>query len=675
MKPRGIARTIGSLAAGTWIASLVGVGHAQAAPTARFTARPIQGMTCVAPCTVHFDAIGEGMLSTPTPYESKETTDPAYPKPFHQLLFAWDFGDNTASSCGGTNATWPVSGQPKHKGVGGLAAHTYCAPGTYTVTLTVTNPDGQRDAVAHDVVVADPDVVFAGKTFCVGATTLPEPGVGGCPSGATAINATASYRTADLDRALFLGCDVDAAKVRCLFKAGDTFNSKIESKYKQSAEPGIVGRFGAGPDPVFALGGNRIAFQDGWTFDGIDVTSSYGGVAPFFIDDGRSHITLKDVDLTYTGPGQCFAVGFNPTPPRTPHMVAWVNFSCTANGANADAMLWPHVHYFVFQGGTIDRNGLTKAGGGNGYTLRSTRQQHWVLQYTRWLHATAGGNHWQFRGGDAGPGAPSDAQASNRFIYVSDNETVDTRTNGANRICIDAGCRCEGGNCTTWISTSNYVFERNLFTRDTTGTTGNPNYFFEVSGGDVTFRNNVWDVQGGVASGGLGLVMITGRNAGGKGPAHPPEGGIDVYDNTIYFDDTVSTAITLVTGSAGFGFSGCSGSPCNVRNNLVVTENDASDLTISTGTGKFVASNNLRTREDVFASPPPEQGRTSLRSFAPDANSASVVDAGFPVKTVRLDALALCRPAGKGWDIGALESGAGDACLRPAKPSRSASSD
>ena len=55
--------------------------HADAAPRASFVARPLQGSTCVAPCAVHFDAIGMGVLSA-SPFQTQETTDPGYSRPF-----------------------------------------------------------------------------------------------------------------------------------------------------------------------------------------------------------------------------------------------------------------------------------------------------------------------------------------------------------------------------------------------------------------------------------------------------------------------------------------------------------------------------------------------------------------------------------------------------------------
>lgn len=108
------------------LASLVLASVASAAPTARFTAAPIQGSTCVAPCAVHFDAIGTG---------SDRTVDSAYSRPFHSLTFEWGFGDPNSG-------VWAVSGRSRNQAFGAIAGHVYEQPGTYTVTLRVTNPRG-----------------------------------------------------------------------------------------------------------------------------------------------------------------------------------------------------------------------------------------------------------------------------------------------------------------------------------------------------------------------------------------------------------------------------------------------------------------------------------------------------------------------------------------------------
>ena len=69
--------------------------------------------------------------------------------------YEWDFGD------GGTDA-------------GETVTHTFAAPGTYPVTLTVTDDDNAEHSVTEDVTVTDdapPEITFVGAADGTGATS------------------------------------------------------------------------------------------------------------------------------------------------------------------------------------------------------------------------------------------------------------------------------------------------------------------------------------------------------------------------------------------------------------------------------------------------------------------------------------------------------------------------
>src|SRR5688572_27680649 len=117
----------------------------------------------VAPLAVFFDATG--------------TTADGVTNPFHTLGYQWNFGDAAA--------TWATTGAPKNLATGPVAAHVFDNPGTYTVSLTVTNGVDSHTVTAT-ITVSNPNTVFSGaNTICVSATALPVPGAGGCPSLAT----------------------------------------------------------------------------------------------------------------------------------------------------------------------------------------------------------------------------------------------------------------------------------------------------------------------------------------------------------------------------------------------------------------------------------------------------------------------------------------------------------
>ncbi len=116
----------------------------------------------VAPLAVFFDA---------TDTKSTNTV-----RPFHELLYQWNFGDPNSG-------TWATSKKSKNTATGGVSAHVYEVPGTYTVSLVVTDADGNTATESIVITVDDPNVVFGGEkqsVFPERATfQMPRSAVGG----------------------------------------------------------------------------------------------------------------------------------------------------------------------------------------------------------------------------------------------------------------------------------------------------------------------------------------------------------------------------------------------------------------------------------------------------------------------------------------------------------------
>jgi hypothetical protein len=222
----------------------------------------VSRLSGVAPLSVFFDASG--------------TTATATTKPIHELEYRWTFGDTNLSppvtvtnpAATGTS-TWNTGSKPgaslRNKATGPVAAHVYETPGTYTVTLDVT--DGTTNSVTNtctQIVVQNPDDtpgapgVFTGaNTVCVAGwnspaktalSLIPIPGTGGCPAGADRV-VQPNFTTA-------INTYAKTGK-RVLFKRGDTFlstpyssNGNYFTSSITATGPGIVGAFGTGVPPV-----------------------------------------------------------------------------------------------------------------------------------------------------------------------------------------------------------------------------------------------------------------------------------------------------------------------------------------------------------------------------------------------------------------------------------------
>lgn len=168
-----------------------------AAPIPFVTVSTTSGSTTgVAPLGVFFDATG--------------TTDADTTNPFHDLLYVWNFGDNSSS-------TWSYGSNlsaSKNLAFGAVVAHVYEQPGTYTWSMVCY--DGTSAVLTTGTItVTNANTVFSGtNTIAVSSTALPVAGVDGVPAGASCQLQT-SWATV---------CGYVASGKRVLLKAGDVWD-------------------------------------------------------------------------------------------------------------------------------------------------------------------------------------------------------------------------------------------------------------------------------------------------------------------------------------------------------------------------------------------------------------------------------------------------------------------
>ena len=634
---------------------------ATAAPTARFTARPIQGPTCVAPCAVHFDAIGDG---------SDETTDPAFTRPFHSLLYQWDFGDPTSG-------IWAVSGVSKNSAVGGIAGHVYDNPGSYLVTLSVTNPSGEVSMTTRSVTVVDAASVFsAANTFCFANSAS---NWAGCPLNCAGGDDNCTV-TSDWSALITQGdncsgsgdcSNADAGPRRILLRRGDTFSAATQIIFSGSAtSPGIISAFGTGADPIIANAG-RNDWGTGWTVTGVELRSNQTILATNTTDN----LTFYRVNAQFSG--TCIdepPVNLQlPGTTRVGQLHAYVEVNCTATGPTGYAN-WPGANYVMWMGGTINKNG------GSDSTLRAHHMQHYLIEHTRWINAPRGREHWQFRAYDEFANF-SPAEEANRFVLLSDNVVENPGSNGffSVRVCVDSGCNCGEGAAQCGgagigagkiVNVADFVFERNFFKYSTDGT-GARLGVFELQGGDFTVRNNIVDYQGAFGNYDSSFVVATGEptqhTSGSSGHSN-----FHVDNNTVYFTNPYSSHFNFANTRGSLG-SGCVGG-CFSRNNLLVAPGFSGTLQDHPS---FVRSNNVAVGSgNPFVGTVPGQGATTKSSFQLGVSAPGVADAGatFVPTTTRDgwvfdDAFGNCRstPSTGPWDVGASERG-GVRCATSSQP-------
>lgn len=542
----------------------------------------------VAPLAVHFDATG---------------TTEAGLDAFSQLSYRWNFGDSAAG-------TWQVSGLPKNSASGPISAHVFETPGTYTVQLQVSSPNGGAGTRTVSITVADPNTVYSGvNTICVSVAGS----FAGCPSGAMQVTSN-NFSTA-------LGYATTGRRV--LLRRGETFDSGNASLNRPG--PVTVGAFPATGAPplirattsgtVMKLSGRTASFDD-WRF--MDLAFEGPSVSGSELVDAIGQITrllMLRVSAKYF---------------HTPLLIGHRPVS-----ANQQSM---HEEFFLVDSELSQmRGGVGGVGGyiacnrsvflGNRFDDATQVEHNLRLPHIAWgvisnnyfanapaqkhllkLHALGENGAFYFP-----------ERRSHDFV-ISDNTFVGT----ASAWDVAIGPQ----NSTEDERVYRAIIERNLFRLGPAGAVS-----LVVWGSDITVRNNVFDVS--AASGGEG-VLITRRGI------EPAPTNDEVNNNTCYSATGTVECVRISGGGTGHAS----------LNNLAVGAVGSS--------ASGVGTSNLAITASPWAAVTPSQ----LGDYRTDpARGSALIDAGSTVAAAGLDPLGVVQPTDGDrsgvaqWDIGAFEVG------------------
>jgi hypothetical protein len=193
-------------------------------------------------------------------FETEGTTADATDRPFHELAYCWDFGDQDAG-------TFNATGLSKNAAKGPVSAHVFESPGTHTVTVSARDAMGRVTSRSVEVTAEDPNSVFSGaNTVCLSDNGE----FAGCPEGAEQVTST---ELGELGGSVRQG-------VRLLLRRGGSFSGNLNINVPG---PGMVGAFGAEGDPkpkilgpdaaVFKVSDEEPTFND-WRFVDLDITGT-----------------------------------------------------------------------------------------------------------------------------------------------------------------------------------------------------------------------------------------------------------------------------------------------------------------------------------------------------------------------------------------------------------------
>lgn len=536
----------------------------------------------VAPLAVFFDA------STPYIVAGKAGSE------FHDYTFAWDFGDEDAGA-------WSVSGRSKNSAAGPEAAHVFDTPGSYTVTLSVTNQSGGSDAAALTITVEDPDAFYAGsKTTCVSSVGS----FTGCPAGASQVT------TSDFGEALGHA----TSNTRVLFRRGDSFSGSGSI----SGGPGIIGAFGSitSAKPQISTTGYAIKSyaSDGWVVMDLALSGSTTDSA-WSARRTNSNVLLYRVDVSG------FYIGFS----YGASILDWYNANHGENntvhdgifivdgsyGGSGNAGIYGVASHMAIMG-----NRIGPVSGG--HNIRIGHSDAGVIQHNHVFEQGTRTHLLKLHGGAFDETTGLTAQKYTERIVISGN----TFGPGTTDWDVAVGPQNSGSD----ERVRDMIIEQNVFV---SGSDARSLLLLWAS--ECRVRNNIFKMDRG---NGKGLTAV---GIGRRG-VEPSPSGNEVHSNTFYSNDTGDGEYTAIGSSYSTA----------AKNNLMYAPNM---LETSMGIASAANANVISSSNPFVANTP-----VNPQDFTPKTGGPAV-DTGQFLQQNGLDFWGDSRPAANAQphDLGAIE--------------------
>jgi hypothetical protein len=566
-------------------------------------------------------------------FDATATTHPRFARSFHELRYAWDFGDPGAG-------TWALSGRDRHRAEGPVAGHLFERPGAYEVRLVVTDPAGGVAASSARIEVLDPAAHRWAAAYCYSNDTDHD----GCPSGFTRVSKVTSF-AGTLARRL-------GANTAHYFHRGHSFAMEPVD-LARAGEVGIIGAYGTGERPVFTGRPIFVAGSD-WRVVHLDLRAGAGG-RPFGGDPTRPPDAFTVFDVEARGYGGCFEGFVAPQSPRVYQGLAIVDFRCgdLAPGRGRGWSIFLEARDAMLLG--IDMDNCSPGGSSEG-NVRFVFADTVVLQHSRLQRSclnAAAKNPLSIRSCSAAksplrcPGG-----TPNRHVVVSDNVLGLSAGPSFIRTCTEEGCHHPG---TVGNHSRDLIIERNYGFVDPRGDRSGF-LWVDSQSGDITVRNNVVDMS---ASTWKTLRLAVASDRG------PPDAGghyrdhLHVHNNTLIVADASRRDVIGCASAIG------SGHEC--KNNLLYAPGARA---VTVADGRFDVAGNLSSgppgparftgypfRGGAYPGAPTSPSAFALAGPQAVTAGASPVGGGVVLASDDLDAALACRGV-DAWDVGAFEYGA-----------------